>query len=553
MIDRTARSNGRFELYYRKGWAHLAVHQPTCDGRPVYPEDVENRMKMLGVPRIGLSAIRELIRDGDGKAVAIVEWPQGQALASTFSVEVAKDGMSASMTVGPPRKGAAPPVLEDALEALAAAGVVYGVDRQGISRILARGAYDRPFPAAAGSEPVFGKAHRLVYHFNTNRGKPYLEMDFGRINLKELNFIENRRAGDMLAELVPPVRAVDGRTVTGETIAAATDGEIVELRAGQNARLSEDGTKLYAECDGNVRLAAGAVLVEPVIYVKSVGFETGNIRFEGSVVIEGGIADGFVVEAGGDIQVGHGVGKATLKAGGNVLLKTGINGNGKGVIECDGDLFAKYIESCQVDCRSNVLVEEAIMNSRVVAYKHCVLSGRRSEVIASDLIVGGSFWCKKLGNFNEAETRLAVGVEPVLLADFRATGATLASKQAELDKLENQVEQLGKLVRDGRADERAGQAYLQLKESLDRLGPEIAGLRTRLPHLRERLSASRASLVVVEEIMYKGVVITFGAMEYRAGDSGARKMILKAGESKIVEAGFNANERPTLSFEAPDA
>jgi uncharacterized protein (DUF342 family) len=190
------------------------------------------------------------------------------------------------------------------------------------------------------------------------------------------------------------------------------------------------------------------------------------------------------------------------------------------------------------------------MNSQVVAYNHCVLSGRRSEVIASDLIVGGSFWCKKLGNFNEAETRLAVGVGPVLLVDFRATGAALSAKQAELDKLANQLEQLGKLIKEGRADERAEQAYLQLQESLTRIGPEIAELRGRLPQLRERLSASRKSLVVVEEVMYKGVVITFGTMEYRVGDAGARKMILKAGEGQIQESGFNFNERPTLSFEA---
>ena len=37
---------------------------------------------------------------------------------------------------------------------------------------------------------MFGKAHRILYHFNLNRGKPCLEMDFDRINLKELNFIE---------------------------------------------------------------------------------------------------------------------------------------------------------------------------------------------------------------------------------------------------------------------------------------------------------------------------------------------------------------------------
>lgn len=553
MSEQPARRNGRFELYYRKGWAYLSIHPPIADGRPVYPEEIENRMKLLGVPSISASAIRALIREGNGEPVAIVEWPAGRALASVFTIEQAKDGMSASMSISPPRKGAAPPSLSDALEALETAGIVYGIDKAGIERMLRKGAYDKPLPVAAGSDPVFGKAHRLLYHFNTNRGKPYMEMDFGRINLKELNFIDNRSAGDLLAELVPPVQAVDGCKVSGEMIPAHTDKETVVLRAGQNTRLSDDKTGIYAECDGNVRLVDDVVLVEPVIYVKNVGFETGNIRFKGSVVIEGSIADGFIVEAGGDIQVGSGVGKATLRAGGSILLKTGINGKGKGIIECGGDIFAKYLESCQVTCRANVLVEEAIMNSKVVAYNHCVLNGRRSEVIASDLIVGGSFWCKKLGNFNEAETRLAVGVQPEPLIDYRAKASMLALRQEELDRLENQLEQLAKLLREGRADERAGQAYAQLQQSRACLVPELETLRDSLPHLRDRLVASHKSLVIVEDEMYKGVIVSFGTMEYRVADAGARKMILKAGNDKIIEAGFNSNERPTLSFDAPSS
>jgi len=49
MDRRPGSSNGRFELFYRKGWAYLTVYPPAGAGRPVYPEDIENRMKMLGV------------------------------------------------------------------------------------------------------------------------------------------------------------------------------------------------------------------------------------------------------------------------------------------------------------------------------------------------------------------------------------------------------------------------------------------------------------------------------------------------------------------------
>jgi hypothetical protein len=55
---------------------------------------------------------------------------------------------------------------------------------------------------------------------------------------------------------------------------------------------------------------------------------------------------------------------------------------------------------------------------------------------------------------------------------------------------------------------------------------------------------------VVEETMFKGVVVTFGTLEYRVPDAGVRKMILKAREGLIIEAGFNFHDRPVLDFAA---
>ena len=548
MTQQAPSTNGKFDLFYRSGWAHLTVRPPVGAGRPVYPEEVENRMRLLGIPRVRAKVIRDAIEEASGEAIPLVEWPAGRNLVAAISVGVAEDGMSASVAVQAPKVGAAPPTLDDVLEELARAGVVHGIDREGIARALARRSYGVSVPAAAGTAPVGGRTKRVRYLFNVNRGKPYLEMDFGRINLKELNFIDNRQKGELLAELEPAVPAVDGRKVTGEPVPAETEGGEAALRPGQNTVLSEDGTKLYAGMDGNVRLAGTAVVVEPVITVKNVNYETGNIRFDGSVVIEGGIADGFVVEAGGDIQVGSGVGRATLVAAGSIVLKTGINGNGEGRIECGGDLFAKYLESCTVVCRGSVLAEEAIMHSKVTAERHCVMSGRRSEVIASDLVVGGCFWCKKLGNFNEAPTRVYLGVPPDLLKEYRETAGGIELKQEEWDKAERQAEQLGKLLHDSKDDLRVRQAAIQVQEALDRIGRELAELRGRFPRLRERVVASRDSFAVVEETMFKGAAASFGTLEYRPPDAGIRKLVLRAGEREILESGFNYHERPAVDF-----
>ncbi len=545
-----ASKSGKFDLFYRKGWACLRVFPPAHGGRQVYSEDVENRMKLLGIPRVSARTIRDIIDAATGQAVPLVEWPQGQLLEAAISVDIAEDEMTAYLTIQPPKKGAEPPTLQDIEQQLNNAGVVYGIDRQALKRILAGALYGKPVPVAAGIEPVFGRAHRIQYHFNTNRGKPYLEMDFGRINLKELNFIENCTAEDLLAELIPPVTAVDGRKVTGEVIPADTDSEIVTLHPGANTVLSEDGSRLYAACDGNVRLSNGAVLVEPVIVLKNVDYETGNIHFDGSVVIEGGIADGFAVEAGGDLQVANSVGRATLQAGGSILLKSGINGNGKGVISCGGDLFARYIESCSITCSGNIFAEEVIMHSQLNVSGHCVLNGKRAEVIASELIIGCSFWCKKLGNFNEAATRVCVGIAPGILLELRAVTAEIEQAQIERDSIELKLEQLVKHPAASQGEERLEHAIAQLQESLAELGIKLSGLRIRQGSLREKMKASRESLVVVEDTLFKGSTVFFADLEYRPPEAGIRKIILRAVENHILEHAFNPTDRPKLNFGA---
>jgi len=94
------------------------------------------------------------------------------------------------------------------------------------------------------------------------------------------------------------------------------------------------------------------------------------------------------------------------------------------------------------------------------------------------------------------------------------------------------------------------QAQVQLQESVSSLEQELATLKARFPGLRERITASRKSIVVVEETMFKGVVVTFGTLEYQVPEAGVRKMILKAREGLIIEAGFNFHERPILDFNA---
>jgi len=540
--------DGRFELYYADGWAYLEVELPSNGGKPIYLDDIRNRMKLLGVPSVDPSRIRAIADEATGVAERLVEWPEGIQLASRVTVTVAADRMQATVCVTPPKKGALPPTVETIVRELDRQGVVRGIERDAIRELILNHRYDEPVGVASGQQPADAKAASVRYRFNPDRGKPYLTMEFDRINLRELNFIEYVEEGALLAELLPPVDAVDGFTVTGETLQARTDAANDAFRGGMNTEVNLEQTRIFATADGNVRLKDGTIIVEPVVTVKNVDYSTGNIHFEGSVVVEGGIADGFTVEAEGDVQVANGVGRAHIVCGGNLLLQTGINGGHEGILECKGNILAKYVESAEVTCRGHLLVEEAIMHSQVICWGHCALSGKRSEIIASELVVGASLWCKKLGSVAEAPVTVRVGIPPAVVEAHQSAKNELAQKSDRRDTVSHQIEQLHNLVREGRESEKVRRALEQLESELGELSHSLAEARHAVHELRDRLQAARESMVVVEDTIYKGAMVSFGNIEYRAPENGERQTILRTNGPNLINEGYSRSQPPKLEF-----
>ncbi|NLA52478.1 MAG: DUF342 domain-containing protein [Alcaligenaceae bacterium] len=66
-------------------------------------------------------------------------------------------------------------------------------------------------------------------------------------------------------------------------------------------------------------LNKGVVSVVPVLTISGdVDAETGNIRFDGDVVIKGSVREGLKVITGGDVVIGGNCYHATIRAGGNI-------------------------------------------------------------------------------------------------------------------------------------------------------------------------------------------------------------------------------------------
>ena len=156
---------------------------------------------------------------------------------------------------------------------------------------------------AEGIPHIHGADARVEYAFDKDyKAKPQI-MEDGRVDFKNMGFVEMVHAGDLLATKIPLTKAKAGTTVTGKTIAGKNGKEIV-LKLGKNVSLSSDGLRVISDVDGTVTLEGDKITVSNLLELKKdIGVETGNISFQGQVIVNGNVTNGYAVECEGDLII----------------------------------------------------------------------------------------------------------------------------------------------------------------------------------------------------------------------------------------------------------
>ena len=359
------------------------------------------------------------------------------------------------------------------------------------------------------------------------------------MDLRELNFIQNKKKGELLARLSNPVHPADGRDVYGNVISAKTDSGTAVLRGGKGTERNLDGNEIRAAIDGNVKLKGGTVIVEPLITVDNVDYSNGNMDFNGAIDIKGRVADGFTIRAEGDIQIGKSVSRVHITSGGDMILKAGISGNDEGTLICEGDLYARYIENAVVKCRGNLYVEEAIMHSRIKADGDIILAGKRAEIFGGSIVAGGSVFCKKLGNINEPPTELHVGMLPETYRSILHGERAVKETASRLDELEIKIRQLGNSLQKNRLDRETAEKISLAKAQLEKEFRILNNLYTervrKLHDVQRNLVLQRDAVLKVEQNIFGKVSVFFGMHKWVSSGKGTLKTTLTLKNGVIIE------------------
>lgn len=472
--------------------------------------DIVTKIDLHRIQSVDLTKIKQMLEIGNlSNWIKIAEPQSEKRIDCEYIIKLNNDKMKAYILVTKPI-GGKEVEKEAIMEALQQNNVRFNIKDEEIEKLVNNKTYDIEILVAEGIEPQSGEDAELVYYFDTSTDKSFMVGEDGKIDFRELSLIKNVNTGEKLVTLVPHTEGIPGKNVLGEPV-PGKDGKKLSLPKGKNVNISDDGLELAAAIDGEVKIIDGKVNVFSVYEVKNnVDNSTGNIRFNGKVIVSGNVLTGFIIEAEGDVEVYGVVEGAQIKSNGNIILHRGIQGMNRGELYCEGDLIAKFIENSKIDVKGNIQ-SDAIMHSQVTCGKKLEAAGRKGLLVGGTFKVGEEIKAKVIGSPMATITELEVGISPDMRTKYEEIKNEMNQVTINLDKTSKAVDLLTKMSKAMDLPEdkktllaKSVQLKLQLKQKQD----EILNEQNELEAYFEELSKGK---IKVYDVIYPGSRIIIGS------------------------------------------
>lgn len=403
-------SNGYFQLVCKNNEVKLRLVPPTEDGGKIEISEVMGYLQQKSIP-YDLSALNNAIQNLEEPTVIKLADGNGHVERECCKIEISPDNMTVTARFYAPADGGELMTKEEFLNDLAHKKIVFGIDEETIEEFFNNRQYCTNIVVAKGKEPRQGSDAKIEYFFNVDlKVKPTLKDD-GSVDFFNLNTINHCNKDDLLARLIPEDVGEAGSDVLGEKI-KPRDVRRAYLKFGKNIRLGEEGLEIYSEVNGHVTLVDDKVFVADVFEVENVDNSTGNIEYEGSVQINGNVCENFSVKSKGNVEIRGVVEGAYVEAGGDIIIARGMNGMGKGTLKAGGNIVSKFLENVKSATADGYISTESILHSTVMARTEVTVDGRRGFITGGKVCAGNMIKVKTLGSSMGADTIVEVGTDP---------------------------------------------------------------------------------------------------------------------------------------------
>lgn len=422
--------------------------------------------------------------------------PPVSSADASAQIFITSDSMLAYLCMLPP-VGDGSPVNEELIySALEEKKISHGVDHSQITKVVSEELYYQVVAIARGQLPANGRPGKITDRYSRTQDIHLIEDEKGIINYKELNILQAVEAGDIICDLLWPTDSEIGYNVLGREL-PAQDGKMPPIPKGKNTEVNEDQTALIATINGDLSFQKGCFRVQvQLIIPNDVDGSTGNINFDGDVLVMGDVLNGFQVEATGNVLVSGMATSAIITAGEDIDVKKGVNGGISGQLKAGGDVSSRYLEQIKITAQGNI-ISEAIINCQIICAGNIQAISGRGSIVGGTLITTHSIEAKKIGNLSNTKTILKIG-QAVSGDDYEdSINEELTTYQETYEKIEKNVKYLSSLPT---LPEQKSDLLIVLKE-------QASLYRMRLAELHNKLEEMVLSRPDCKECYVRGNVI----------------------------------------------
>lgn len=401
------------------------------------------------------------------------------------------------------------------LNALARENIKVGIRKEALELLISeRGSRGKPVLIARGKPPIDGKDGRIKYYFEADP-KPKIHIDQrGKVDYRETGVIQSVNAGQLLAVRIPPTTGEDGQSVTGAIIQSKPGKEATPKPGVNTAWEDAQETRLIATRDGSVRLRENGVIevTETFELNGDVDLACGHIYFDGHVHIRGDVRSGFKVIASGNIEISGVVEDAFIHCGGDLLVRRGVVGSGKGRIWVCGDTYIRFFENQKLVSNGDVEIAEAVLFSDITCGGSLTVNHGKGAIIGGISRVGREVEARIIGNIHYTETNLVASYHPQEDRLIDIMQEALSQESVTREKLQEAIAELvkKKYSRDGieKEEEEGLETLYRLSYNLEQWTELLH--QTYSDMFEQRTRSYKHGFFKIGRKIYPGVRLTIG-------------------------------------------
>ena len=436
---------------------------------------------------------------GEGKAIAY----------NNFEIKVTPDQMTAYFQLTGKRTGITRSVIRNALEER---GIIKGINEDVINLILTDKAGNQPQVIAQGLKSEAGADGYYEFFFRREINREPKVLEDGSLDYKDIEWFEQVKRGQKLAYYHPAELGPVGYTVFGQDFPPIR-GKEQNILTGRGFYVEQDKQTYVSNVDGIVELSGNVLVVSNLLTLGNLTAYMGDTRFDGNIHVTGDVGNGCTIVAKDDLIIDGFVEGATLEAGGNIIIRKGVNAQNRGSISAGGNIEGSFFENVKVKAGGNIKVSYCL-KSDVECHGKLEVSGRHGSLLGGYIYAEQEISVNEVGNETGVKSILKVGVSNETIKRQIIITNQIKKIEKELDSLDTAYEELEALYPpQARAEiemfKKIESARISKKENIKTLEEELQAV-------NDKIEQSKKARVVMKGAVYEGTVVEVNGKKWLA-------------------------------------